>query len=143
MLTGEELFKEFNSNLLFMIVFKEFNYKYWTLGNIFMRKYNLFFDNDKKIMGCFDVDYNKKGRNSFAVFFGKIKWYLFILVGIVVGFFLGKKLRDKARKLRANELEDNYEYLENKANAQNKSVSSNYKEIKSQSQLYDYNSNNA
>ena len=141
-LTGEDLFKEYNNKLLFMIVYKDYNYKFWTLGNVFMRKYKLFFDSDKKILGCFDV-MDKKGENAFVVFFGKIKWYLFIAIGIAIGFFLGKKLRDKVRKLRANELEDKFEYLENKANEHNRDGISNYKKIKSDSQLYDYSSNNA
>ena len=140
-LTGEDLFQEYNNSLLFMIIFKEYSYKYWTLGNVFMKKYNFFFDSDKKTIGCFDIIHNKKEKEKykFINFLNKIKWYLFIFIGIIIGFFLGKKIREQARKLRANELEDKYEYLENKANNQNKNNISNYKEIKSQ--LYDYNSN--
>ena len=134
-LTGKDLFKEYNNNLLFMIIFKEYSYKYWTLGNIFMKKFNFFFDNDKKIIGCFEINYNKKKNSNFIKVFNKIKWYLFIFIGIIIGFLLGKKIREKARKLRANELEDKYEYLANKVN----NNISNYKEIKSQ--LYEYNSN--
>ena len=106
-----------------------------------MKKYNFFFDSDKKTIGCFDIIHNKKEKEKykFINFLNKIKWYLFIFIGIIIGFFLGKKIREQARKLRANELEDKYEYLENKANNQNKNNISNYKEIKSQ--LYDYNSN--
>ena len=68
----------------------------------------------------------------------------------MVGILIGKKIREKARKLRANELEDNYEYLENEKkgnkndindvnnsiNLDNKNIS-NYKAIKSA--LYDTN----
>ena len=82
----------------------------------------------------------EKEKNNFITFFDKIKWYLFIIIGIIIGFLIGKKIRDKARKLRANELEDNYEYLENKINSKDNSKDiipknsniSNYKEIKSQ-----------
>ena len=70
----------------------------------------------------------------------------------IIGVIIGSKIREKARKLRANELEDNYEYLENKANSMNGIIDednsdnnvdfdskkiSNYKEIKSQ--LYEIN----
>ena len=138
-LTGEDLFREFNGYLLFMMVYKEFSYKYWTLGKIFLKKYNFYFDNDKKIVGCFDVVEPKKEEETNFIIkaFNTIKWYLLIILGIIIGFLIGKKIREKARKIRANELEDNYEYLSNKANNAdntNNNTISNYKEIKSQSQ---------
>ena len=139
-LKGDDLFKEYNNSLLFMIIFKKYTYKFWTFGKIFMKKYNFYFDNDKKIIGCFDKVIIEK-ENKFIKFLNKIKWYIFIIIGVVIGFVIGKKIRDKARKLRANELEDKYEYLENKANKDGSDIKkiSNYKEIKSQ--LYDYSSN--
>jgi len=136
-LNGDDLFKEYNNNLLFMIVLEKYSYKLWTLGKIFMKKYNFYFDNDKKFIGCFEKIIPKKSETK--SFFDKIKWYIFIIIGIIIGFFLGKKIRDKRRKLRANELEDKYEYLSNKSINNNKDINSqsisNYKEIKSQ--LYD------
>ena len=136
-LNGDDLFKEYNNNLLFMIVLEKYSYKLWTLGKIFMKKYNFYFDNDKKFIGCFEKIIPKKSETK--SFFDKIKWYIFIIIGIIIGFFLGKKIRDKRRKLRANELEDKYEYLSNKSINNNTDINSqsisNYKEIKSQ--LYD------
>lgn len=98
-----------------------------------MKNYHFYFDNDRKFIGCFE----KINKNNDNGFFDKIKLYLYIILGIAIGILIGKKLRDNARKLRANELKDNYEYLENKANKDNNSDNniSNYKEIKSQ--LYD------
>ena len=139
-LDGNDLFKEFNNYFIFMIIFKEYSYKYWTLGKIFMKKYNFYFDSDKKIIGCFDINNELKEETNFIIrVFDKIKWYLFIIIGVIIGFLIGKKIRDKARKLRANELEDNYEYLSNKANNKENSIS-NCKEIRSQ--LYDINQEN-
>ena len=141
-LNGDDLFKEYNNNLLFMIVFEKYSYKLWTLGKIFMKKYNFYFDNDKKFIGCFERIIPKK--NETKSFFDKIKWYIFIIIGIIIGFFLGKKIRDRRRKLRANELEDKFEYLSNKSinnnNDINSNTMSNYKEIKTQ--LYDITSEN-
>jgi hypothetical protein len=151
-LNGEDVFKEYNNYYLFMIIFKEYSYKLWTLGQIFMKKYNFYFDSDKKLIGCFEKIIQEKEKNNFITFFDKIKWYLFIIIGIIIGFLIGKKIRDKARKLRANELEDNYEYLENQAkgiesgniidndSSINTQTISNYSEIKSQ--LYNYNEEN-
>ena len=137
-LDGNDLFKEYNNKLLFMIVLEKYSYKLWALGKAFMKKYHFYFDNDKKFIGCFEkiIPKNKETKS----FFDKIKWYIFIIIGIIIGFFLGKQIRDRRRKLRANELEDKYEYLSSKSiNNNNKDINSNtisnYKEIKSQ--LYD------
>ena len=142
-LDGNDLFREFDKYIIFMVVFEKYSYKLWTLGKIFMKKYNFYFDNDKKIIGCLNkVEDTKTNIN----FFVKIKWYLFIIIAVLVGFFIGKKIRDKARKIRANELEDKYEYLENKANNKensnnmNTNTNSNYKGIKTQ--LFDISQEN-
>ena len=135
-LDGNDLFQEYNNYFIFMILLKDFSYKLWTLGNIFMRKYNFYFDNDRKFIGCFGEKDNND-NNGFLELFDKIKWYLFVTIGIIIGFLIGKKLRDNVRKLRANELQDNYEYLENKAIIKDNNIVennniSNYKEIKTQ-----------
>ena len=139
LLNGDDLFREYNNYYLFMFIFKEYSYKLWTLGNIFMKKYNFFFDSDKKIIGLFNKNIKPEEKSKFVSFFDTIKWYLFIILGVFIGFFIWKKIRDKARKLRANELEDNFEYLENKSDnkSNNNNNISNYKKIKSQ--LYDMN----
>ena len=146
-LDGNDLFKEYNNYFIFMILLKEYSYKFWTLGNIFMRKYNFYFDSDRKFIGCFEKIEKNNNDKGFIEFFNKIKWYLFITFGIIIGFLIGKKLRDNVRKLRANELQDNYEYLENKANINKDNIVveknnniSNCKEIKSQ--LYDISQEN-
>ena len=93
-----------------------------------MRKFNFYFDNDRKFIGCFEK-IEKKNDNGFIKFWNKIKWYLFIIFGIIIGFLIGKKLRDKVRKLRANELQDDYEYKENKDNDNKNNVFLNEKNI--------------
>ena len=118
-LTPDELFKDCGKIFLFMIIQPKYTYKLWTLGKIFMKKNNFYFDSNKKLIGYFDVVETKKEINisiSNENFFGKIKWFIFIFVGILIGIFIGKKIKEKNRKLRANELEDNYEYLGNKIN---------------------------
>ena len=110
-LDKDDLFKEYNNNLLFMIIYEKYSNKLWALGKIFMKKYNFYFDNDKKVIGCFEKTIpqkeNKKNINIF-------KWILFIILGIIIGFIIGTKIKDKNRKLRANELEDKFDYLTNK-----------------------------
>ena len=151
-LKSDEVFKDCGKYYFFMIIQPKYSYKVWTLGKIFMRKNNFYFDCNKKIIGYFDKVEVIKEKSSIGNFFDKIKWYIFIVIGIIIGIFIGKKIREKSRKLRANELEDNYEYLENQAkgiesgniidndSSINTQTISNYSEIKSQ--LYNYNEEN-
>ena len=136
-LKSDDLFKDCGNYFLFMIIQQKNGFKIWTLGRIFMKKSEFYFDSHKKIIGYFET-VNMKSENKLNTnFFDKIKWYLFIVVGIAVGIFIGKEIREKKRKLRANELEDNYEYLENNNNGANNKSISNYNEIKTQ--LYSIN----
>ena len=113
-LNPNELFKDYGNIYLFMIIHPRYSYKIWTLGKIFMKNNNFYFDNNKKLIGYFDNIKIEKKNYSNVNIFDKIKWIIFIFFGIIIGIFIGKKIREKTRKLRANELEDNYEYLENK-----------------------------
>ena len=155
-LNDDDLFQDFGSFYFFMIIKPRYSTKVWRLGKIFMKKSNFYFDSSKKFIGYFDevnpIEMIKENDKSESSFFDKIKWYIFIILGIILGFVIGKKIREKARKLRANELEDNYEYLENKMKGEKNNIKektnnddnieinkgqSNYSEIKSQ--LYDIN----
>ena len=153
-LNSEDLFKDCGKYYFFMIIQPKYGYKIWTLGKIFMKKSKFYFDSNKKLIGYFegvDKKINVEKNDSKTNFFDKIKWYIFIAIGIAVGIFIGNRIREKARKLRANELEDNYEYLENKAKDNNSDTNkdnndnnintnnnSNYNEIKT-TQLYNIN----
>ena len=149
-LNSDDLFKDCRNYYLFMITKPKYNLKVWTLGKIFMKKNKFYFDSGKKLIGYFDtVEINNYKSNSGNNFFNKIKWYILIIIGIIIGILIGKKIREKARKLRANELEDNYEYLGNEKKENNNikdsnnninlndKMTSNYKEIKTS--LYDIN----
>ena len=60
-----------------------------------------------------DEDKNKNGKLMyFLVIFGIIiSWILFIILGIFIGKYIYKKYN---KKLRANELDDKYEYISEK-----------------------------
>ena len=52
-----------------------------------MKKSEFYFDCHKKIIGYFEI--NIKSENKLDInFFDKIKWYLFIVVGIAIGIFM-------------------------------------------------------
>ena len=47
---------------------------------------------------------------------------LVLLIGIVIGIFVGKKIWDKNRKKRANELIDDYDYESPNKDTQNRII---------------------
>ena len=59
-----------------MIIRPRYSVKIWTLGKVFMKKSNFYFDSDKKLIGYFDsvniVELNKEKKKSEANFFDKI-----------------------------------------------------------------------
>ena len=86
-----------------------------TIGSILLKKYHIIFDDDAKLMmflksSNYNEDDEDKSGNS-----GKIYLIMFLLViasGIIFGFIglkYGKKIY-QARKKKANELDDNYDY---------------------------------
>ena len=87
----------------------------WILGDPFTKKYLFTFNSDSKEIGFYSKNINdlieenneKKENISFINIIQKI------IIGfllIVIGIFIGKKLFGLRRKLRANELEEKFEY---------------------------------
>ena len=112
----DDLYIRKKNHIFLRIMFDESNSK-WIFGSPFLSKYTFIFDSDSKEIGFYSPNinnnilgenYNKneKGNSSLKIF-------LHILLGIVlivVGIIVGKKLFGLRRKLRANELEEKFEY---------------------------------
>ena len=103
-----------------MIIHKIYYVNEWSLGTIFFKKYPFLFDYDKKAISYINIynktDIIKLDGNIKANKINKLKnfWsffkYIAIFLGIVVGILIGRKIWDKNRKRRANELIDEYQY---------------------------------
>ena len=102
---GRDLFKEFNGKKYFMVFLPEYNINRWILGEIFLKKYLIVLEQNKGIMG-FYYDIETKINFPYSYVFIAI---LLILV-FILSFLLYRALKKK-RKLRANELDDDFEYL--------------------------------
>ena len=114
----KDLFQEIGNSLIFSIVFDENNKNHWVLGRIFLKKYQFIFDNDQRTITYIkrnntkSKDNNKNNLSTTTIL--KIMLIIFLLIGFGVGIFVGKKLWDKNRKKRANELaDDEYDYKVN------------------------------
>ena len=131
-LSYKDLFVEKNNVYWFLIVSDSMFYTSdWTLGNIFMRKYQFIFNLDTKEIGFYNPKLEKSNKNNENNENNENKnikkennaykitniililILIFILAGI--GIFIRMKFYTKnAKKKRANELDDDYEYVSDK-----------------------------
>ena len=134
-LNYEDLFYECNDKIYFLILRKGHINNYWQLGKIFLKKFPLIFDYDKKIVSYVYLkkywnpqkskkndnrvmkDINSKNKNINK----DIILYILLIIGIIIGIFIGRIIWNKNKKLRANELEEKFKYLDNE-NINNKNV---------------------
>ena len=116
--TADDLFiKDNNDNdkYNFQIIFKDGLFHNWVFGKPLFKKYQMVFDQDKKTYG-FYLDNNNiinSIPNSNGNTSSKISWMLVIFLFIVslgLLYALHKLLPKIPRKLKANELEENFSY---------------------------------
>jgi len=91
-LTYKDLFKEINGKIYLTIILKKYDDDKWILGDIFLKKYNLIFNNDKKEIGF----YTKKGGlnvkiNPWIIVFILSSILLIILLCWIRNVFFGPK----------------------------------------------------
>ena len=114
-LNFDDLYIQKNNYIFLKIIFPEYQNVNWMFGYPFTSKYFFVFDSISKEIGFYskniddskDNKNNKKGGNSFIIILKKIIIGIFL---ILIGILLGKKLFGLRRKLRANELEEKFEY---------------------------------
>ena len=107
----------------------ENNKRFWNFGRVFLKKYQFVFDNDQKTItyiGINNINQKQRAKDDIKTNntnFFKNNTYIIIILAIViiiiavfVGIFLGGKIYNKNKKKRANELDDDYEYIEKKSN---------------------------
>jgi hypothetical protein len=123
-LSYKDLFIEENDYLFCLLIFDlNLNNKGWIMGKPFAKKYQFFFNPDKKSIIFYSLNNksaseneNPNSNNNIMIFIilGSIIFILLIIIGILVWKYL---LREKyLRKKRANELDDDYEYTQKKDN---------------------------
>ena len=117
----EDLFVEKDNKYWFLVTFPTFvEVEEWFFGIIFLRKYNLIFNQDSKTISFYnpnlpiiDNDSSRKINNN-----SNDKTYIIIIVIIIViiisigiGIYIGKMVyENKKGKKRLNELDDSFEY---------------------------------
>jgi len=118
-LNYNDLFQEINDKIFFLIVKNKgsFNQNLWKLGKIFLKKYQLSFNQDSKTISFYN---NNNVKNNDDKSSSPIKeekkfnkdyiWIIICVVCLALGIYIGTKIIVKNRKKRANELQDDYDY---------------------------------
>ena len=104
----KDLFYKYKNKYYYLVVFSDENF--WILGKPFFKKYQIIFDKDKKTIGYYKI-YKNDNNNNFS--FNKLFFVIIILIIIII-FLLYKiicKRENKSKKIRVNELIENYEYV--------------------------------
>ena len=105
-LSYKDLFYKFENKYYFLIVFYQNKRNYnWIFGSPFLKKYQMIFDKDKKVISIYENDDKKNFSFVYIIIFILIVIIIFLVFYIVFYLFKNK------RKLRANEIEENFDYL--------------------------------
>ena len=110
-LTYKDLFRKIGEYYYFLILFNE-DVNQWEFGHIFLKKYTMVFNGDQKTIGYYYQPNNNKdksdSKNHIVYIFVIISIILLIIImGLLIYIFYFKP---KNRKVRPNELEDNFDY---------------------------------
>ena len=121
-LNYNDIFLEENNKIYFLIIGKDMYKSVWKFGKIFMKKYPFIFDQDRNTISFVHLDkFDKKPNNnqvnniesknkSFIQKIFECFLYSLLFIGILIGIFIGKRIWNKHRKLKANELEEKFDY---------------------------------
>ena len=123
-LTYKDCFKEINNNqILFLFFYDPWSPDIFKFGKNFLNKYPFMFIYEPRRLGFLNTEVGKGGNEGDSkeqrqkekkkLEIKQLIWIfilLILLIGIIIGIFVGKKIWDKNRKKRANELVDDYDY---------------------------------
>ena len=116
----KELFFYKDNYIYFLILFQ--NELYWTFGELFLKKYFLVFNHDQNNLAFYqnyeNKSQDKKDEKGFNYNILYISLLVLILIGIIA-IFIVIYFKKGTRKKKANELNDEYEYLSKNNNDKN------------------------
>ena len=115
-----DLFEKHDDKYFFNVYFFDDSQKssnqisnsYWYLGYTFFKKYKIIFNQDLKTIGFLHENPLNKKNNSFSWFYKFLCFVLFIII-VFLSYFLYKFYIEKPRRIKANELNENFDYQPN------------------------------
>ena len=92
------------NNIKYFLIFFSYSDQYsWTLGEIFMKKYNMIFDGNKNLIGLYySEEENDNNKINYCKIFIGILILLLIIACLIIGCFYIHKIRNKNRKKDKN-----------------------------------------
>ena len=119
--TYEDLFLEKDNNFWFLIALSSFqnDLEEWNMGIIFLRKYNLIFNQDTKMISFYNPNIEVKNINekiwnrriTISAILTIIIIGIFFLIGIIYIYICKKVFKSNKDKKRLNHIYDNSDYL--------------------------------
>ena len=118
--TYEDLFLEKDNNYWFLVALSSFknDLEEWNMGIIFLRKYNLIFNQDSKTISFYnpnilieDIDDKKWNRIALISILTIIVIGIFFIIGIIYIYICKKLFKSYKGKKRINHIYDNSDYL--------------------------------
>ena len=118
--TYEDLFLEKDNNYWFLVALSSFknDLEEWNMGIIFLRKYNLIFNQDTKTISFYntniiieDIDDKKWNRIALISILTIILIGIFFIIGIIYIYICKKIFKSYKGKKRINHIYDNSDYL--------------------------------
>ena len=118
--TYEDLFLEKDNNYWFLVALSSFknDLEEWNMGIIFLRKYNLIFNQDSKTISFYnpnilieDIDDKKWNRIALISILTIILIGIFFIIGIIYIYICKKIFKSYKGKKRINHIYDNSDYL--------------------------------
>lgn len=108
-MTYKDLFKEINGKLFFLIYFNKLDknqFRFWILGKPFIKKYQFIFEQEKRLVGFYQIIENPISYFNLQVILICILSSIIIILWILVFRYFKYKIRKK----RINEIDDIYDY---------------------------------
>lgn len=128
-LTKDELYFKKGDYIYLNILFFNHQYNDWILGQIFTSKYHFVFHTDRGQISFYkkvnvknndNITIIKGESNTKVLTFMVVTAFVFIVIGIIIGFVMGIKFLKKRKKKKAEELvDDDYEYSPKNENENN------------------------
>ena len=144
-LTSKDLFTIIpdGKRILFNIDFT-FNSNKWILGKPFFKKYQLNFNSDSNLISYFstakDLESNIEINSNRGKGWKIVLTITLVILAFTIGIIIGRALCNKYnRKIRANELEDNYSYVVNEKIKDNNMTDPNDLNVDYKSKYYNLN----
>ena len=138
-LTYKDLFiiDKKKNKYIFLILTKDY-FTEWVLGTTFLRKFQFVYNNDLKTIGYYKPIKNNIKENLKVINNTKTSKIIVIIILIIIfsfllifiGMIIQKKYFNKNRKIRANELEENFSYDSKNRDAEKFEISNDKKIIK-------------